>query len=98
MDHEAPDGEPDRRWLIGVGLLVVVTPALTLAVAYAVVLATRSVLVGQITPAEAVELYLVELAAFALFSYLLYRLTLAAVKRGPRVEEEADGEARPEAE
>jgi len=78
------DQEEDRRWLIAVGLLVVVTPALTLAVAYVVLVATQSVLVGQITPVEAVELYLVELAAFALFSYLLYRLTLAALRRGPR--------------
>lgn len=66
---------PDRFWLIVTGLLLVTMPALTLLVAYAVLVATQSVLVGQITLVEAVELYLVEVLAFGVFGYLLYRLT-----------------------
>jgi hypothetical protein len=63
------------------GLLVVILPALTLLVAYVALTATRSVAIGRLTLVEAVELYLIEVVAFALFSYLLYRLTLYSVRR-----------------
>ena len=63
------------------GLLVVTLPALTLLVAYVALTATRSVAVGQLTPTEAAELYLIEVVAFAAFSYLLYRLTLYSARR-----------------
>lgn len=79
MSTEATD---DRRiWLAVTGILLVTMPALTLFVAYAVLSATRSVLLEQITLVEAVELYLVELLAFAVFSYLLYRLTSYSIKQ-----------------
>jgi hypothetical protein len=77
-------GRPDRFWLLVIGLLVVTMPALVLVVVYAVLLATRSVLIGQITLLEAAELYVIEVAAFALFSYLLYRLTLYSIDRQRR--------------
>jgi hypothetical protein len=76
------DSRPDRLWLLVTGLLVITVPALTLIVAYVVLTVTRSVAVGRITLVEAVELYLIEAAAFALFSYLLYRLTLYTVRTG----------------
>ena len=66
---------PDRVWLFVTGVLLVTMPAITLVVAYATLSATRSALLAELTLIEAVELYLVELAAFAAFSYLLYRLT-----------------------
>ena len=72
------------RVLIVTGLLLILAPAVTLVVVYAVLLATRTVVVGQITLLQAVELYVVELLAFALFGYLLYRLTLFAVVRQSR--------------
>jgi hypothetical protein len=59
-------------------------------VAYVALTATRSVAIGRLTPVEAVELYLIEVVAFALFSYLLYRLTLYSVRRQGAVE---DGDA-----
>lgn len=74
-------GFPDRFWVLVTGLLVVTLPALTLLVAYVALTATRSVAVGQLTPTEAAELYLIEVVAFAAFSYLLYRLTLYSARR-----------------
>jgi hypothetical protein len=77
-------GDPqlrDRAWLLAVGLLLVTMPAVTLVVAYAVLRATRSVLLEGVTPVEVVEIYLIELGAFAAFSYLLYRLTTYTIRR-----------------
>lgn len=87
---EAGEQRSDRFWLLVIGLLVVTMPALVLVVVYAVLLATQSVLIGQITLLEAAELYVIEVAAFALFSYLLYRLTLYSIRRQEAV---ADAEA-----
>jgi hypothetical protein len=86
--------KPDRLWLLLTGLLVVTMPALTLVVAAGALSATRSVAIGQLTAVEAVELYLVEVAAFAVFSYLLYRLTLYTVRRQERLES-GDGGTEP---
>lgn len=72
---------PDRFWMLVTGLLVVTLPALTLLIAYVVLTATRSVAIGQLTVVEAVELYLIEVVVFAVFSYLLYRLTLYTIRR-----------------
>ncbi len=77
---------PDRFWLILSGVLLVTMPAFTLVVAYAVLLATQSALAAQLTAVEVVELYLIELAAFALFGYLLYRLTMYSTQRIDRSE------------
>ncbi|MFC7095815.1 hypothetical protein [Halobaculum marinum] len=71
----------ERFWLALTGVLVVTMPALTLVIAYAVLTATRSVLVGAVTPIEVVELYLVELFAFALFAVILYRLARYSIRR-----------------
>lgn len=83
--RSATSGDPGfpsgRVWWLVTGLLLVTMPALTLGVAYLALTATRSVLVEQLTLVEAAELYLVELAAFALFSYLLYRLTWYTSRR-----------------
>ncbi|SEP06276.1 hypothetical protein SAMN04487948_11296 [Halogranum amylolyticum] len=65
----------EKLWLLVVGVLLVTMPALTLFVAYAVLSATRSVVLEQVTLVEAAELYLIELVAFGVFSYVLYRLT-----------------------
>jgi hypothetical protein len=97
----AEAGEPrsDRFWLLVIGLLVVTMPALVLVVVYAVLLATQSVLVGQITLLEAAELYVIEVAAFALFSYLLYRLTLYSIRRqGAAADADADADAEADTE
>jgi uncharacterized membrane protein len=72
----------ERLWLLLTALLVITVPALTLVLAYAVLLATRSALANQFTPVEILELYLVEVVAFALFGYLLYRLLRYGLDRG----------------
>jgi hypothetical protein len=79
---------PDRFWLFATGILLVTMPAITLLVAYVALTATRSVVLEQITLVEAVELYLVELAAFAAFSYLLYRLSQYTIRKQMRAEDE----------
>jgi hypothetical protein len=76
-----------------VGVLLVTMPALTLVAAYAVLAATRSALLEGLTPVEVVELYLVELAMFAVFGYLLYRLVLFGVRRQLLAEAEAEADA-----
>jgi hypothetical protein len=77
----ATEGPSDRFWLTVAGLLLVTMPAFTLVVAYAVLRATRSALLEGLTVVEVVELYLVETAMFAVFGYLLYRLTLLTIRR-----------------
>jgi hypothetical protein len=81
-DTATDDGHAatDRLRLTVAGLLLVTTPALTLVAAYAVLRATRSALLDGVTVVEVVELYLVEVAAFAVFGYLLYRLTLRSIR------------------
>jgi membrane protein implicated in regulation of membrane protease activity len=87
------DADPsDRLWLLVAGLLLVLTPAFTLVVVYAVLITTQSVTLGQVSLVQAIELYLVELAFFAGFGYLLYRLTLYAVDRRIRTVERRDDE------
>jgi hypothetical protein len=87
------DGEGlGRLRLLVVGVLLVTTPAVTLVVAYGVLLATRSALLAELTLVEAIELYLIELGAFVLFAFLLYRLTLAGARR---VDADADADETP---
>jgi hypothetical protein len=78
--HAGARGRSDRFWLTVAGLLLVTMPAFTLVVAYAVLRATRSALLDGLTAVEVAELYLVETTMFALFGYLLYRLTLRTIR------------------
>ncbi|ELZ95809.1 hypothetical protein C440_05952 [Haloferax mucosum ATCC BAA-1512] len=71
MSRQSADG--DRRWALLFALVLVTMPALTLVVAFAVLSLTQTELIGQLTAFELVELYVIELAAFAVFSYILYR-------------------------
>lgn len=88
------DSDYRRVWVLVTGVLLVTMPALTLLVAYAVLTATRSVVLEQLTVVEAVELYLVEVAAFAVFSYLLYRLTSHAIDRQSDTETSRESQRR----
>lgn len=76
----------DWLWLLLLAALLVTMPAITLLVAFVALMATQSVILEQVTLVEAVELYVVELAAFTVFSYLLYRLTMYAIERQHRAE------------
>ncbi len=77
----ASERHTDRVWFTVAGLLLVTMPAFTLVVAYAVLRATRSALLDGLTAVEMIELYLVETAMFAVFGYVLYRLTLRTIRR-----------------
>jgi hypothetical protein len=70
------------------GVALLLMPAVTLLVAFLVLDLTRSALLADPTPLEVAELYAVELAAFALFGYLLYRLTAYGVRLGVGVDAE----------
>jgi hypothetical protein len=74
-----------------VGVLLVTMPALTLVAAFAVLTATRSALLDGLTALEVVELYLVELAMFAVFGYVLYRLMLLGARRQTHLAEDGEG-------
>ncbi|MEF8819898.1 MAG: hypothetical protein V5A31_05895 [Haloferacaceae archaeon] len=79
--RDAAERHTDRLWLMLAGLLLVTMPAFTLVIAYAVLRATRSALLDGLTAVEVVELYLVETVMFAVFGYLLYRLTLRTIRK-----------------
>lgn len=87
-----------RAWPLVIGVLLVTMPAVTLLVAYAALTATQSVIVGQLTAVEAIELYLVEFAAFATFSYLFYRLTVDSVEERREAADEWDAHEKPASE
>ena len=72
MSRDQP--RTDRLWVLAFGLVLVTMPAVTLILAFAVLSATQSAIVDQLTPLELVELYVVELVAFAAFSFVLYRI------------------------
>jgi hypothetical protein len=74
---------PRRFLLIATGLLVIMMPAFTLVAAFAVLSVAQSVVLDQLTLVEIAELYLIEVMTLALFSYLLYRLTMYAVRNQP---------------
>ncbi len=90
---------PSVRVLLA-GVLVVTAPAVTLVALYAVATAGGTGVAPAPTPGALVGLYLVELAAFAVFALLLYRLTLAGVRlAGADGPTDGDGGAdRPDAE
>lgn len=80
----APDGDSltDRVWLLLAGLLLITMPAVALGLVYGVLSLTQTAPpLDQLTPTILVELYLIELVVFAIFAYLLYRLTGYAVRR-----------------
>ncbi|WP_411968718.1 hypothetical protein [Haloferax sp. YSSS75] len=84
MERTQPKDE--RLWILAFGLTLVMMPAVTLVLAFAVLSATQSAIVDQLTPVELVELYVVELVAFALFGYILYRIAQYAWARQDSIE------------
>lgn len=86
--HDRHAQLPREVWLILTGVLLVTMPALTLIVAYVALRLTRSVLLDRLTMVEVVELYLVELVMFSVFTYVLYRLTLYTLSLSEDAERE----------
>lgn len=70
-----------RRSLTVVALfLVVLLPALVLAVTLAFLQFAQAVAIGELSALELVELYLIEMAVFGVAAYLLYRLAIATLE------------------
>lgn len=91
-DDSATGADVDRIRLVAVGLLLVTMPAVTLVAALGVLAATQSVVVADVTFVEALELYLIELGAFVLFAYLLYRVTVFGTKQVVEMTETESGD------
>ena len=63
-----------------VGLLVVLAPALVLALIVGFLVLTGDLVLGRITPLEFLELYIIDLVLVVGVGYSVYRLTLWLVK------------------
>jgi hypothetical protein len=75
---------PDRVVLLLIGLLVLLSPVLILALTLAFLAFTGDLLLGRVTPLELLELYVIELASVVVIAYGLYRLVrLLVVHRLP---------------
>lgn len=72
---------PDRIVVLVILLLVVLAPILIIILTLAFLVLIGDLLLGQLTPLELLELYIIDLVLFAGFAYGLYRLTLTLVKR-----------------
>lgn len=69
----------DRLTLLTIGLLVVLGPVLILGFTLGVLVLFGELAIGQLTPIEFLELYVIELLLFVAFAYAIYRLTLWTV-------------------
>lgn len=77
----SPRDRSDRIVEFGIGVLVFLFPLVILLVTLAFLVYTEDLVLGRVTLLEFLELYLLELALFGIFSYALYRLTLRLVER-----------------
>lgn len=74
-----PADSRDRIAVALIALLVVLTPAVVLTLTLSFLTVTGDIAVGQLTPLELLELYLLDLALLLVVGYLLYRLLLRLV-------------------
>lgn len=70
---------PDRVVVIAIGLLVLVAPVVLLAMTVGLLAYTGDLVLEGVTMLVFIELYLIEIVVFAVFTYLLYRLTKVLV-------------------
>jgi len=84
----APLGSRDRVVVLAIGLLVILAPALLLALTVGFLVLTGDLLLGRLTLLEFLELYIIDLVLFAVAGYGIYRLTLWTV--GNRLPESLD--------
>lgn len=77
-------GSRDRLVLLATGLLVLLGPVLILVLTLGALVFFGDLALGQVTPVELLELYVIELVLFIGFAYGIYRLTLyLVVHRAP---------------
>jgi hypothetical protein len=65
---------PDRFVVIAIGILVLLAPAVLLAMTVGLLVSTGDLILEEVTLLVFLELYLLEIVVFAAFSYGLYRL------------------------
>ncbi len=71
----------DRLVLLAVGVLVLLAPAVILLLTLGVLALLGELALGDLTPVEFLELYVVDLVVLAGLAYGIYRLTRWAVTR-----------------
>lgn len=70
----------DRVIVLAIGLLVILAPALLLALTVGFLVLSGDLVLGRLTPLEFIELYIIDLLLFAGAGYGVYRLTLWTVE------------------
>lgn len=65
-------GTLQRGWLLLIGLVLLFLPAAFLMVTLLILIAGRNIVVNDLTPVRIFELYLVKLALYTVFLFVLY--------------------------
>jgi hypothetical protein len=68
-----------RFTIIAIGLLIIFTPVAILAITVGFFFLTEDLRVGDVTLLEFLEVYILDLAVFALAAYVIYRLALKLI-------------------
>lgn len=71
---------PHRMRILLIGLLVLFTPVILLVITIGFLLMAQSIVLNELSALEMLELYLIEVAIFGGFAYLLYRTTQTVVE------------------
>ena len=66
--------------MLAIALLVILAPALVLALTVGFLVFTGDLVLGRVTPLEFLELYIIDLVLIAGVGYAVYRLTLWLVE------------------
>jgi hypothetical protein len=75
----ALDDVPDRFVLMAIGLLLLLAPVVLIVTTFGLLVYTGDLILDGVTPLVFLELYLLEIGVFAVFAYVLYRLTMVLV-------------------
>jgi hypothetical protein len=76
----SPVGSRDRVVVLAIALLVILAPALVLALTVGFLVFTGDLVLGRVTLLEFLELYIIDLVLIAGVGYAVYRLTLWLVE------------------
>lgn len=74
-----PEDLPDELVVIAIGLVVLLAPAVLIALTVGLLVYTGDLILDGVAPIVFFELYFLEIAVFAAFTYVLYWLTKALV-------------------
>jgi hypothetical protein len=86
----------DRSKLVVISILLVFTPVVLLVITLGFLVTAQGLDPAEISVLELIELYLIELALFAAFGYLLYRLLIHSVENHlPQIIDRLEGDEEP---